>query len=43
LRTFDYELEKLPQLQRSWQAYQARRARELALEWLQANGLEGAD
>lgn len=43
LRTFDYELEKLPQLQRSWQAYLARQARERALEWLQANGLEGAN
>jgi len=43
LRTFDYELEKLPQLQRSWQAYQAQQARELALEWLHANGLETAD
>jgi hypothetical protein len=43
LRTFDYELEKLPQLQPAWQAYQARQARELALEWLQANGLEAAD
>jgi hypothetical protein len=43
LRTFDYELEKLPQLQRSWQTYQTQQARELALEWLQANGLEGTD
>lgn len=43
LRTFDYELEKLPQLQPAWQVYQARQARELALEWLQSNGLEGAD
>lgn len=43
LRTFDYELEKLPQLQRTWQAYQAQQIRELALEWLQANGLEAAD
>ena len=43
LRTFDYELEKLPQLQDSWQAYQAQQAHELALEWLHANGLEAAD
>ncbi|MCG4452362.1 MULTISPECIES: UPF0158 family protein [unclassified Pseudomonas] len=43
LRTFDYELEKLPHLQRTWQAYQAQQARERALEWLQANGLEAAD
>jgi len=40
LRTFDYELGKLPQLQPAWQAYQARQARELAFEWLHANGLE---
>ena len=43
LRTFDYELEKLPQLQGSWQAFQARQARERTLEWLHANGLEAAD
>lgn len=43
LRTFDYELEKLPHLQCTWHAYQAQRAREQALEWLQANGLEAAD
>jgi len=43
LRTFDYELEKLPQLQDSWQAFQARQARERALEWLDSNGLEAAD
>jgi hypothetical protein len=42
LRTFDYELEKLPQLRQAWLAYQASHLRELALEWLQDNGLEPA-
>jgi hypothetical protein len=43
LRTFDFELDKLPHLQRTWHAYQAQQAREQVLEWLQANGLEAAD
>jgi len=40
LRTFDYELEKRPQVQQAWLAYQASRMHECALEWLEANGLE---
>ncbi len=40
LRTFDYELEKLPQVQLAWLAYQAAQVRRLALEWLEEQGLE---
>lgn len=40
LRTFDYELEKLPQVQLAWLAYQAAQVRTLVLEWLQEHGLE---
>ena len=43
LRTFDYELEKLPQLQDSWQALRAGQAGEGVLEGLDSNGLEAAD
>ena len=42
LRTFDYQLEALPQVRQAWLAYQARQVRELALEWLQEHGLEPA-
>lgn len=42
LRTFDYELEKLPRVQQAWLAYQASHLHELVLEWLQLNGLEPA-
>ncbi|SDG61433.1 Uncharacterised protein family (UPF0158) [Pseudomonas benzenivorans] len=43
LRTFDYELERLPpQVRQAWLAYQARQLHELALEWLQEHGLEAA-
>lgn len=42
LRTFDYELEKLPRVRQAWLAHQARQLRELALEWLQDHGLEPA-
>lgn len=40
LRTFDYELEKRPQVQLAWLAFQAAQLRRLALEWLQEQGLE---
>lgn len=42
LRTFDYQLEALPQVRQAWLAYQTRQVRELALEWLQEHGLEPA-
>ncbi|NQD91659.1 hypothetical protein HP532_03205 [Pseudomonas sp. CrR25] len=42
LRSFDYQLEALPQVRQAWLAYQARQVRELALEWLQEHGLEPA-
>ncbi|UTW09578.1 UPF0158 family protein [Pseudomonas benzenivorans] len=40
LRTFDYQLENLPRAREAWLAFQAQQVRELALEWLQDNGLE---
>ncbi|WPC05542.1 UPF0158 family protein [Pseudomonas benzenivorans] len=40
LRTFDYQLEALPRVRQAWLAFQAQQVRELALEWLQDNGLE---
>lgn len=42
LRTFDYQLEALPQVRQAWLAFQTRQVRELALEWLQDHGLEPA-
>ncbi|MBS7662346.1 hypothetical protein I0D00_10400 [Pseudomonas lalucatii] len=40
LRSFDYQLEALPRVRQAWLAFQAQQVRELALEWLQDNGLE---
>jgi hypothetical protein len=40
LRSFDYQLESLPQVHQAWLAYQQQRIREHALEWLQTQGLE---
>ncbi|MBU3055111.1 UPF0158 family protein [Pseudomonas indica] len=42
LRTFDYELEKYPEIRQAWLDYRAVHLRERALEWLQENGLEAA-
>lgn len=42
LRTFDYELEKFPQVREAWRAYQEQQLREYAMEWLLVNGLEPA-
>lgn len=40
LRSFDYQLESLPQVRQAWLIYQEQRIREHALEWLQLQGLE---
>jgi hypothetical protein len=42
LRTFGYELERFPEARQAWLGYQSRRLRELALQWLEDNGLERA-
>lgn len=40
LRTFIHSLEQWPALQQAWRDYQAAQVHELALEWLEDNGLE---
>ena len=40
LRTFVHALEQWPALQQTWHEYQAAQVHELALEWLEDNGLE---
>ncbi len=42
LRTFDYQLDSLPQARQAWRVFEARQIRELTLEWLQDQGLEPA-
>ncbi len=42
LRSFDYALERWPAISRAWQDYQAEYLHELALEWLESNGLDAA-
>ncbi|TWC41460.1 uncharacterized protein UPF0158 [Pseudomonas sp. SJZ079] len=40
LRTFDYQLQRLPQVRQAWLAYQAEHIRDEVVEWLESNGLE---
>lgn len=42
LRRFHYALEQFPEALASWLRYRAGALRDLALEWLQENGLEAA-
>lgn len=42
LRTFDYELEKFPDVRGAWLSFQEQQLHEYAVEWLQENGLEPA-
>ncbi|MET1081176.1 MAG: UPF0158 family protein [Pseudomonas sp.] len=42
LRNFDYALERWPAVRQAWLAYQVEHLHDLALEWLQVNGLDAA-
>ena len=42
LRSFHYALEQFPSACASWASYQSRVLQEIALDWLQENGLEAA-